>query len=1002
MEVLSREPDRVVFGAGAEAAAAGLLVELGARRVLLVARARHTDGVERIAARLGERAVGTFVVEGPQVPGEVADAAIARAKETGADWVLAHGGGTPIGVAKAIALSLPVTLAAVPTTYAGSERTNVWGITREGRKTTGRDDRVRPRLVVYDPDLTLDLDRTISLESLMNALAHAIEALYAHDATPDARRAAAQAVETIVVGARAIAEDPRDPAGRESALRGAALASVALGGASMGPHHKLAHVLGGSLGTVHARTHAILLPYTLGFVAPAVPDAVRVLHAAWGSADPPAFLYDLARSLGLPTSLRALPEVAPEKLPRVAEEVLETKYPSPRVLDRATLDALLDDALHDRRPSLRTRRLAMPTGASGPHAAMTVSERGASLAEARAVIVALHGRGASGDRFAGDLESRLGPRSDVCILAPQAFGNTWYPKGFLAPVEENQPSLDSALSVVEALVAHASAHVPSERVVVAGFSQGACLALTWLSRTHARVGHVLAFTGAPTPLPGADFTAARAVRVHVGGAASDPWVTRETLEAAATALRAAGADVSFALVPGATHAIHPPDDAALVRAVERAVQGDLSYQSGFGNALETEAVRGALPRHQNSPREVPYGLFAEQINGTSFGVRRADNRRTWLYRLRPQLTDRPYRPRAAGRFAGDFGEGVPLPEVLGYRPIAIPSEPTDFLAGLVTFAGAGDASIARGAAVHLYAASADMGRTALSNVDGDLLVVPQLGRLRIATELGRLEVAPGEIAILPRGIRFSVALPDGHSRGFVGEVYDGHLSLPERGPIGANGLADARHFLAPVAAYEDEQAEWTIVVRQGGRLFEQSASHSPFDVVAWHGNYAPFKYALSEFNALGSVTFDHPDPSIFTVLTCPIDALGRSALDLGVFRGRWDVAEHTFRPPFFHRNAAIEFNAVLSSTEARWPAGAFTFTPYLAPHAIGTRSYEETVTAPASVADAPVRIPDDSLWIQLESAYLWKVMPWMLEHPARDREHLSHFGEYRPKARLPG
>jgi homogentisate 1,2-dioxygenase len=1001
VETLSREPDRVVFGAGAEASTAELLVELGARRVLLIAQDRHAEGAERIARALGDRAAGVFTTDRPQVPSEVADAAVTRAHDAGVDWVLAHGGGTPIGVAKAIALALPVSIGAVPTTYAGSERTNIWGITRDGKKTTGRDDRVRPRLVVYDPALTLALDRAISLDSLFNALAHSVEAFYAADATPDLRRAAEESFEPLIAGIRAIAAAPGDLAGRELALRGAALASMALGGASMGLHHKLAHVLGGSFDTPHARTHATLLPYVLGFNAAAAPALVRALHRAWGTGDAPAFLYDLQRSLGLETSLRAL-GVRADQLGTLAEHVLEATYPNPRPVERDALHVLLDDAFLDRRPSLVTRRIAVH--APAPHGAVAATVRGAPIESARVVVLALHGRGASADRFAADLERRIGPRTDLTIVAPQAHDNTWYPKGFLAPLAENQPNLDSALSVVETLWHALVATVGAERVVVAGFSQGACLALTWLSQTSSRPRHVLAFTGAPTPLPHADFAAARGIELHISAAAGDSWVARETFESAVARFRDAGANVTAALVPGDTHAIHGPDDEALRRAVDRAAHGDLVYQAGFGNTHASEARPGALPREQNSPRRVPYGLFAEQLNGTGFTVRRADNRRVWMYRLRPQLLSQPFRAREHTRFVGDFSAGVPLPEVLGFRPLPLPSAdaPTDFLAGLTTFAGAGDPSTNRGAAVHLYAANIDMVRTALCNLDGDLLVVPERGRLHLQTELGHLEVAPGEIAIVPRGIRFRVALPDGVGRGFVGELFDGHLQLPERGPIGANGLADERHFLAPVAAFEDEAAPWTIVVRQGGRLWQQDATHSPFDVVAWHGTYAPFKYDLERFQSLGSVSFDHPDPSILTVLTCPIDALGRSAFDVAVFRGRWDISQHTFRPPFFHRNSAAEFNGVVTSPDSsRWRPGAFTFTPYLTPHAISARNYEETVTMSDHEADRPERLTDESLWIQFESAYPLKVMPWMLDHPARDTNHLSAFADYRPRAQVP-
>jgi maleylacetate reductase len=349
VETPSRTPDRVVFGAGAESAAPDLLIELGARRVLLIAQARHGEGAERVARALGARAAFVFTSDQPQVPGEVADAAVAQARASDVDWVLAHGGGTPIGIAKAIALALPISIAAVPTTYAGSERTNIWGITRGGKKATGRDDRVRPRLVVYDPLLTLDLDRAFSLDSLFNALAHSVEALYAADVTPDARSAAEESLPLLTLGITAVAADPRALEGRATALRGAALASRAFGAASMGLHHKLAHVLGGSLGTPHARTHATLLSYTLGFNAPAAPGAVRALSRAWNCDDPAAYLNDLQRSLGLQTSLRAL-GVTEDKLAAIADEALEARYENPRPVDRRSLLGLLDDALHDRRP----------------------------------------------------------------------------------------------------------------------------------------------------------------------------------------------------------------------------------------------------------------------------------------------------------------------------------------------------------------------------------------------------------------------------------------------------------------------------------------------------------------------------------------------------------------------------------------------------------------------------------------------------------------------------
>lgn len=422
---------------------------------------------------------------------------------------------------------------------------------------------------------------------------------------------------------------------------------------------------------------------------------------------------------------------------------------------------------------------------------------------------------------------------------------------------------------------------------------------------------------------------------------------------------------------------------------------ELRYQAGFGSAMATEALQGALPPIRHVPRKTPYGLHPEQINGTGFTVERALNRRTWLYRLRPQILDRGFTRIDHPRLRGRFDEGVPSPQVMRYRAIALPDAPTDFLDGLTTFAGAGDPAIKRGMAVHLYAANRDMARV-LCNVDGDLLLAPEHGRLRILTEMGWLEVRPAEIAVIPRGIRFKVLLPDGAARGFVGELFDGHFQLPERGPVGANGLADELHFQSPVAWFEDRRQDTPIVVKQCGQLFQIVSDHSPFDVVAWQGNYAPYKYDLANFNALWSATWDHPDPSILTVLTSPMDTHGRNAIDVAVFSRRWDATEGTFRPPFLHRNSAIEFNAVVKSAAegGPWRSGAFTYTPYLSPHGVSASTVERALALSDEEADAPELLSEHDVWLQLESTYMLNVMPWMFDHEARDPGYLSSFSGY--------
>jgi len=419
--------------------------------------------------------------------------------------------------------------------------------------------------------------------------------------------------------------------------------------------------------------------------------------------------------------------------------------------------------------------------------------------------------------------------------------------------------------------------------------------------------------------------------------------------------------------------------------------------SGFRNQHASEALDGALPRGQNTPRVPPYQLYAEQINGTGFTVDRAHNRRTWLYRLRPAIHPGRYQPLPdpPPGLAADFSQAVPFPEALRFKPIERAPAGVDLLQGLRTFAGAGDPAIKRGMAIHLFAASADMERS-FCDIDGDLLLTPWEGTLRVQTELGVLVVQPGQILLLPRGIRWRATLPDGPVRGFAAELFDAHFELPERGPLGANGLADERHFKAPVAAFEDDPTPHEIVVKQGGQLWRTTQPHSPYDVVAWHGNYLPFAYDLMDFQSFGSVSWDHPDPSILTVLTCPMDAHGRNAIDVGVFRGRWDVTEHTFRPPYLHRNSAIEFNAVLrsASTDGPYPTGAFSFTPYLTPHGVPPHHYQRAFDQGNDAPDQPHRLSDESLWLQVESTYALKVLPTWLDDDSRDTAFLDAFADY--------
>lgn len=339
-----------------------------------------------------------------------------------------------------------------------------------------------------------------------------------------------------------------------------------------------------------------------------------------------------------------------------------------------------------------------------------------------------------------------------------------------------------------------------------------------------------------------------------------------------------------------------------------------SYMPGFGNDFETESLPGALPQGRNSPQRPAYGLYAEQLSGSPFTAPRGANERSWLYRIRPSV-------RHTGRFRpADYPLWKTAPNVedhelaLGqyrWNPVSVPSKPTDFLAGIRTMTTAGDALGQSGMAAHIYVANADMTDDHFFNADGELLVVPQVGGVRFVTEMGVIEVKPGEICILPRGLVFKVEMIDGPVRGYICENYGAKFTLPHRGPIGANCLANPRDFKTPVAWFEEKETPCRLVVKWCGKFHVTELDHSPLDVVAWHGNYAPYKYDLATFSPVGAILFDHPDPSIFTVLTAPSGEEGTANVDFVIFPPRWLVAENTFRPPWYHRNIMSEFMGLI-------------------------------------------------------------------------------------------
>ncbi|MGH8127728.1 MAG: homogentisate 1,2-dioxygenase [Gammaproteobacteria bacterium] len=378
----------------------------------------------------------------------------------------------------------------------------------------------------------------------------------------------------------------------------------------------------------------------------------------------------------------------------------------------------------------------------------------------------------------------------------------------------------------------------------------------------------------------------------------------------------------------------------------------LEYMSGFGNEFSTEALPGALPVGQNSPQKAPYGLYTEQFSGTAFTAPRHLNRRSWLYRIRPAAMHRSFKLLDEGRFHNRFDEQPTTPNQLRWDPFPLPDKPTDFVDGLFTLAGNGSAETQSGCGIHIYAANCSMEQRFFYSADGELIIVPEQGRLRIATELGVLDIAPLEIAVIPRGLRFRVELLDGEARGYVGENFGAGLRVPELGPIGSNSLANARDFLYPVAAYDDSATSCELIAKFQGRLWSAAMDHSPLDVVAWHGNNAPYKYDLTRFNTIGSISYDHPDPSIFTVLTSPSDTPGTANMDFVIFPPRWLVAEHTFRPPWYHRNVMSEFMGLI---QGEYDAKAGGFVPggaslhnCMSGHGPDAASYEKAIATDTS------------------------------------------------------
>ena len=422
------------------------------------------------------------------------------------------------------------------------------------------------------------------------------------------------------------------------------------------------------------------------------------------------------------------------------------------------------------------------------------------------------------------------------------------------------------------------------------------------------------------------------------------------------------------------------------------IKATLAYQSGFGNEFASEAVPGALPVGRNSPQRAPHGLYAEVISGTAFTAPRAENRRTWLYKIRPSAMHSAFRRIDAGLLrSGPFDEVETSPNRLRWDPFPIEGKPADFIEGLATLAGSGDPAAQAGVAVHIYRANRSMTDRYFANADGEMMLVPQQGELLVCAETGRLAVAPGEICVIPRGMKIRVDLLEGPAergcgvRGYVCENYAGQFRLPELGPIGSNGLANSRDFLAPVAAWED-RGESEVVTKFMGGLWAAQWPHSPLDTVAWHGNYTAYKYDLARFMTINTVSFDLCDPSIFTVLTSPSGQPGVANVDFVIFPPRWLVAENTFRPPWFHRNFMSELMGLVhgaydAKAEGFMPGGVSLHNSMSA-HGPDVATFEN-----ASKAELKPQKIDKTLAFMFESRHVFRPTRFAMSAPELQKNY---------------
>jgi len=404
------------------------------------------------------------------------------------------------------------------------------------------------------------------------------------------------------------------------------------------------------------------------------------------------------------------------------------------------------------------------------------------------------------------------------------------------------------------------------------------------------------------------------------------------------------------------------------------------YLAGFGNHHQTEAIPGALPTTQNSPQRCEHGLFAEQLSGSAFTRPRHVNLHTWLYRQLPSVMHHDYKPYA--KSIGHPFAAQQAPNPMRWSAQDALTHPLDFLDGLMHIAGN------RLLNAFIYQCNQSMNTRYLSNHDGEWVIVPYQGGLRLHTEMGIMNVTPGIIAVIPRGVKFKVELLDSAAAGYLCENQGLPFTLPQLGPLGANSLANPRHFLYPTAVIETSKEPVQLICKYQQHLWIADSTHSPLNVVAWHGNYAPYCYDLSLFNAINSVSFDHPDPSIFTVLTSESEIPGVANADFVIFPPRWIVADHTFRPPYFHRNVMSEFMGLLvgeyDAKASGFEIGGVSIHNCMTAHGPDLKSY----TIASKQALKP-KYYDNTLAFMFESRDPWQVTELAWNHPSRQTDYTT-------------